>query len=149
MTSPAVNDLMRLLMASPKTPPDRFESRMDLADTLNYLAWVKRQSAVHGRDLRMDEQDYDLKGLYRELGGRDLPVGHGTDRYKKPNHPTFSNESIYHTPDTPGGEWRHENGQDYFYASPHNVKTYGADRLKRYFAEREKGVILVLPPVGK
>lgn len=32
--------------------------------------------------------------------------GHYPDTFKKPNHPTFSDESIYHLEATPGGKWR-------------------------------------------
>ena len=32
--------------------------------------------------------------------------GHYPDTFKKPNHPTFSDESIYHSEATPGGRWR-------------------------------------------
>ena len=57
---------------------------------------------------------YDYQGFYNEdpkrawdmLNGN--PEAHFTDKYKRPNHPTFSDESIYSTPETPGGHW-HEN----------------------------------------
>lgn len=32
--------------------------------------------------------------------------GHYPDTFKRPNHPTFSDESIYHSEVTPGGRWR-------------------------------------------
>ena len=32
--------------------------------------------------------------------------GHYPDTFKKPNHPTFSDESIYHSEATLGGRWR-------------------------------------------
>lgn len=39
-------------------------------------------------------QDYDLRGAYK-AGVTPAENGHWPDTYKKPNHPTFSNESIY------------------------------------------------------
>lgn len=43
------------------------------------------------------EGDYDLRGFYNENSNFNVndPNQHLTDRYKLPNHPTFSNESKY------------------------------------------------------
>lgn len=38
--------------------------------------------------------DYDLRGAFR-AGLRPDTAGHFLDTYKKPNHPTFSVESVY------------------------------------------------------
>lgn len=47
-------------------------------------------------------EDYDLRGAFKE-GLTPSPVnGHWPDTYKKPNHPTFSNESIYANQGNPG-----------------------------------------------
>lgn len=56
-----------------------------------------------GKKAPLDEQDYDLRGAW--LGGFKPNTGHGTDQFKKPNHPTFSQESQYSTPLQPGGTW--------------------------------------------
>jgi hypothetical protein len=108
--------------------------------------WVKRQSALQGRDISRDVGDYDLSGLFKKVNGKDLPVGHGTDEFKKPNHPTFSQESIYHNANQIGGRWDNVGGKDVFYASPLNVKNMGVEGLRNYFKQREPGVQLVLPP---
>ncbi len=39
-------------------------------------------------------EDYDFRGAFKE-GINKGPDGHWPDTYKKPNHPTFSDESIY------------------------------------------------------
>lgn len=43
------------------------------------------------------EEDYDLKGFWKEnpTWSPSVPGAHMTDKYKLPNHPTFSNESVY------------------------------------------------------
>ena len=47
------------------------------------------------------EGDYDLRGLWKENpNAQPSPNLHFTDKYKLPNHPTFSNESIYFNPET-------------------------------------------------
>lgn len=45
--------------------------------------------------------DYDLRGAFKEGLRPDARTGHWPDKYKKPNHPTFSNESKYATSDAP------------------------------------------------
>lgn len=52
---------------------------------------------------------------------------HFTDRYKLPNHPTFSNESIYSTPSTPGGSWSELDGKGFYIPSEY---TGTPERLK-------------------
>lgn len=51
-------------------------------------------------------EDYDLRGAYKSGLQRDSESGHMSDKYKKPNHPTFSDESIYakEAPDK-AGHW--------------------------------------------
>lgn len=82
-----------------------------------YLDWidaVKKWKPGIDEDIDSDNPSYDYEGFYMEDPDRAWEMlkedseAHFTDRYKKPNHPTFSDESIYSTPETPGGHW-HEN----------------------------------------
>ncbi len=57
-------------------------------------------------------QDYDLQGAFL-AGAVPDANGHMTDKFKKPNHPTFSNQSEYSTPQTPGGTWAGPNQDQY------------------------------------
>lgn len=41
--------------------------------------------------------DYDLRGAYKAGVKADPESGHWPDTFKKPNHPTFSNQSQYAT----------------------------------------------------
>ncbi len=72
----------------------------------------------------LDKGDYDIQGFFlAELQGVkgifDPKTGHGTDLFKKPNHPTFSNESIYHViSGYEGGVW----DKDKFNPSADNIK---------------------------
>jgi hypothetical protein len=67
-----------------------------------YQKWVQTLPL----NLRSD-YDYDLRGAW--LNG-DLPDRnyHMIDKWKKPWHPTFSNESIYSTQDATGGSWEND-----------------------------------------
>lgn len=50
------------------------------------------------------DYDYDLRGAWL-AGDRPDGEGHMTDRWKKPWHPTFSEESVYSRPGVQGGRW--------------------------------------------
>ncbi len=54
-------------------------------------------------------QDYDLRGAFKSGLTPDADTGHWPDTYKKPNHPTFSDQSIY-AKDRPdlAGRWEGE-----------------------------------------
>lgn len=58
------------------------------------------------------EGDYDLAGLWKENPNvRPSANMHFPDKYKKPNHPTFSDESVYFGPATKkfAGKWTETN----------------------------------------
>jgi len=51
-------------------------------------------------------EDYDFPGAYKAGVQPDPMTGHWPDTYKKPNHPTFSEESIYSSlTGTKPGRW--------------------------------------------
>ena len=90
--------------------------------------------------------DYDLLGAFK-ANLQPVANGHFPDTFKKPNHPTFSNQSIYSTADQPGGEWgKNDQGKDTFKPSG----WMGSDskrlqNLKSYFLKREPNSILLEP----
>lgn len=121
-----------------------------------FQQWMQRQNGIRTaaegrpRDISQDLGDYDLRGLFLEIDGADPEAGHGTDRYKKPNHPTFSDESIYHGAPLPGGRpaeggiWVGlPTGGGAYLPSSWVLEQQGKERLGRYFGEREPGVALV------
>lgn len=105
-----------------------------------------------------EPDDYDYAGYRKKYGEPDQSNGkHLTDEFKKPNHITFSTESIYNKPGQEGGRWEEEPVSDndkssvrwHFYASPYNVKIHGSDKLKKYFKLREPDAVLHLPEEDK
>lgn len=53
--------------------------------------------------------DYDYRGYYNQFGNLDPTVsGHLIDKYKKPNHPTFSVESMYYNGQPYAIDWNSE-----------------------------------------
>jgi hypothetical protein len=49
-------------------------------------------------------QDYDFRGAYLN-NANSSSNGHWADEYKKPNEPTFSNQSNYASPLVNSGQW--------------------------------------------
>ncbi len=65
-----------------------------------YLDWKQKYDPLDSG------VDYDHRGFFNANETRGAN-GHGTDKFKKPNHPTFSNESQYATGDNAqfAGSW--------------------------------------------
>lgn len=104
-----------------------------------YQAWAQ----AHGRT--NDTQDYDLRGAWLS-NANEAANGHLPDTWKKPNHPTFSAESQYSTPEHSGGQWVSDGqGGWAFWASPYNVQNLGVRGLSDYFNTREPGSTLLFP----
>ena len=90
-------------------------------------------------------QDYDLQGAFK-AGLTASENGHLRDDFKKPNHPTFSDESVYHGRDgEEGGHWGTEDGKDTFTPGPTNLKNHGVLGLIKYFDEHEPDAKLLMP----
>lgn len=80
-------------------PVKKYDSKLPKGKERAYAEWV----ASLPLNLRSD-YDYDLRGAFL-AGEKPDKYGHMTDKYKKPWHPTFSDESVYSTPEAPGGHW--------------------------------------------
>lgn len=118
---------------------NQYNTKLSPADEKKFEQWAKSHHRMG------DLADYDLRGWWKNVGTQDSR-GHFTDAYKKPNHPTFSNESIYNTPQDQGGAWiKGNDGKWTFDASSANLKYRTPDELKAYFGKVEPGSTLNLP----
>lgn len=118
---------------------DRYNTKLSAKDELAYQEWAKAE----GRE--RDVYDYDLRGAWKELQSGSMTEderGHLGDKYKKPNHPTFSTQSKYSTADTPGGVWSEKNGVTVYTPSKFVLDNIGADNLRMYFKRVEPNVEL-------
>lgn len=129
-------------------PPDLtevFNTRLGPEQERAYAEWLAALSRVKGHDAGRDLYDYDLRGAFAsgvQADGR----GHFTDEFKKPNHPTFSNESRYSSPRSPGGQWVETgDGRWGFNASPANLRFQTIDQLRDYFRRAEPDSPLWFP----
>lgn len=108
--------------------PKRFNTKLKGNEATSFEEHSKLFPSLVG-----DLGDYDTHGFYQEIyrannGDFDKiskaltpgdPYQHlGSDRYKKPSHPTFSNESKYSSFLRPGGHWEDE----YFVANRRNLR---------------------------
>ena len=134
---------------------DNFNTELSEEDEFLFQAWLERMSELKGRDMSMDLVDYDHRGFWQDgiTQGYDDPDAHGTDRYKKPSHPTFSNESIYHnTPNNEGdgdrwygGSWSND-GTQYTPSREMLNSTHPQRWLEQHFKKYKPDVELMLHP---
>jgi hypothetical protein len=104
-----------------------------------------------------EEPDYDYEAWQAAGSPRDPITGHGPDTFKLPNHPTFSNESIYHGRDgNEGGQWEQNEDKTWtFTPGRTNLEHHSPQELRDYFERVEPGNHLNLPsrsesaPVGR
>lgn len=90
-----------------------------------FLEWANANKRLQ------DLADYDMRGAWLANTGQS-GNGHYPDTFKKPNHPTFSDQSRYHNTDSPlggkfvGGSWgRSADGKDTYTPSREMVSQPG------------------------
>lgn len=108
-----------------------------------FQLWAINMSNKLGRDVLNDLYDYDMKGAF--LDGL-TPNGnlHWSDKFKKPNHPTFSEYSIYNNVDGyKGGVWSTDGNTTTYTATPSNM--YSQEELQNYFNRVEPNSKLIYP----
>jgi len=81
--------------------PKTFNTRLGLKDEMRFIKW--KEVFAPGDS----GEDYDLRGAFKAGLTPDRKTGHWPDTYKKPNHPTFSDESRYAKFGKPG-RWEGE-----------------------------------------
>lgn len=81
----------------------------NLENSRDFQEWY-RKNTVEGRNNipYSNQLDYDYLSFYMNKEYQNYTGGHFPDTYKRPIHETFSNESIYSTPENPGGYWKGE-----------------------------------------
>ncbi len=95
---------------------DDFNTQLSPADEQEFQAW----KAINAP--RDSGADYDLRGAYQANMQRDPDNGHMGDRFKKPNHPTFSDQSQYAVGDQRdrAGSWVGPEGPNQMFVPPAN-----------------------------
>lgn len=70
---------------------DDYNTKLNDVEEEQFKSW-KKQNAPEDSGA-----DYDLRGAFKGGEAKDPDTGHWKDKYKKPNHPSFSDESQYAT----------------------------------------------------
>ena len=114
-----------------------------------YDKWIKERSIKEKRDVSKDKNDYDIQGAFLEMRRGKMKQdsrGHLGDKYKKPNHPTFSTESIYSKGETIGGKWIKGANNEVIGCAPskYNLDNMSKEQLKRYFDRVEPNIKLIM-----
>lgn len=113
-----------------KTYRNRWNTLVPKDKVKAYRAYLQR----YHKDDR-EAETYDIKGAFL-AGEKPDEYGHMTDRYKKPNHPTFSTDSQYHGRDgEEGGTW--DDKSRTFMPGKSNTKYRKPEDLKKFFAWAE------------
>jgi len=88
-----------------------------------------------------------IYGDYDYSAGNQASInGHYSDKGKLPNHPTFSNESMYSSDKYSGGQWSQDKkGRDVFTPSVDMVQGGATDGLAEYFKKVEPNGVLQAP----
>lgn len=110
-------------------PKESYDTKLTPDEESQYQEWRKTLPGP-----LQSEEDYDLRGYWKDPDTQKDGIKDGqhfTDRYKKPNHPTFSNESMYATGKNKSraGHWD-DNGD--FVASEDQLSEREAARVKEF-----------------
>src|SRR5205085_1014692 len=107
------------------TPGNQYNTKLTPEEETQFATWKEKYAPNDtGRD-------YDLRGAFKAGLTPDSKSGHWPDTFKKPSHPTFSNESMYHGTDgNIGGTWGRENDKDTFTPSETNLKNMPREELQ-------------------
>ena len=135
---------MKTLLTDEKDFSSKYNTELSPDDEKRFMEWAVK----NGRE--RDVYDYDLRGAWKELSSgemKELDNGHLGDKYKKPNHPTFSDQSIYSGKNGYiGGKWDvTEDGKTRFTPSETNMKNMSIEELKDYFQRIEPDAVLNIP----
>lgn len=132
------NAIAKTLSREEKDPEmmfrDKYNTELTKEEQKEFDKWAKEESKKLGRDILMDKGAYDVQGFWKsgDWKNRDAD-NHGTDTWKKPNHPTFSNQSKYHgAGGLYGGNWTEDAG---YQPSKQSLNNYGPDYYNWIFGE--------------
>ena len=117
-------------------PSLRFNTNLSPQDEDAFNQWAIANNR------QRDSFDYDMRGAWKAGIGQ-AGNGHFPDTYKKPNHPTFSNQSIYDGQGISGGEWSQQSGKDVYTPSADMVRQpgYVTYMLEKYMPIVEPGAL--------
>lgn len=113
------------------------KARMSMKDFFNILAKQGKMTDTYDYE-RFYLDDKAFEDWLKEEEKNGYGAGHFTDKYKKPGHVTFSDESVI-PHDKKGGHWYYENDEEIFEPEDWQIEQFGGwDKYIEAF-EREYG----------
>ncbi len=130
--------LLGMIMGNdPNDFSDRYNTKLTPEEEAEFQKWERAR----------DVYDYDARGAWKELQAGTMSEdarGHLGDKYKKPNHPTFSDQSIYHGADGYyGGHWEQDKDGNTTAFVPGIANMLSPSALRGYFLRAEPGIKLI------
>jgi hypothetical protein len=121
---------------------NKYNTKLSPEQETQFLNWAAANNRLN------DVADYDMRGAWANGIAADANA-HFPDTYKKPNHPTFSNESIYHGVDGyEGGQWSKKADFDAFTPGRTNLEMRSPQELEQYLKQSDPNVILETAKAG-
>jgi hypothetical protein len=129
-----------ILEPEPADLTNEYNTKLTSQEEETFQNWAK---ANHRQN---DSFDYDLRGAWK-ADAQAAADGHLPDTWKKPNHPTFSNESMYSNDQVQGGSWVKGANGDYvgFMPSQRNILNTGVMGLKDHMRSSQRNMPLIFP----
>ena len=125
----------------------QYTTKLNPREEFEFRQWYKKLAEKKrlNPDYDAKEHYYDYRGFWKNED-RDAilnndPNAHFTDKYKKPGHPTFSNESIYSKGNTIGGNWIQDKNGNWLFNHSEYTKQY-KNRTKDYLKGSGEGYII-------
>lgn len=137
--------------------PNIHDTELSPSEEIAFTLWHNKN--YPGQKVEDSTKDYDLRGAWREIQKGSIKFDerkHLPDKYKKPNHITFSKESIYTSKENPGGKWYQSEGKStaegkkvwHFEPSAQTLALHGPNRLQEYFKQNEPDSRLIINKVS-
>jgi hypothetical protein len=138
-----------------------YNTELTPSEEAQYRSWILAMNVARGRNIGADQEDYDTRGYWKNFvkagktepdkfvvaddGLRMTSGSHGPDTFKKPNHPTFSTESVYSNNQWQGGSWGQEGDKPFFVPGRANMETWTPEARAKYFQRAEPDIELREP----
>lgn len=116
-------------------PSKRFNTPLSPNDQISFNKWATDNNRLG------DMKDYDMQGAWKAGAGQ-ADNGHFPDTFKKPNHPTFSTESMYANQGNPG-QW---NGDNFTPTTQTLANMGGQAGAQAYMAQSDPGATMGAEP---
>lgn len=145
-SQPTMLGYVQSQLSPPSATPDmtnQYNTSLDPGQEAQYQRWLQLQSALNNRDMSGDNTNYDMRGAFVS-GATQAGNAHWPDTFKKPNHPTFSDQSQYNGVDGhTGGSWSQMGQRWYFSPSATNLQMHGVAGLQNYLQQSDPTVSLM------